>query len=112
MKNDNIENIYTGDNNKEEQELLDEQELLNLVKGYLATYVDKILEEDGASGIIASLLKEYNKDVHELREQVEELKKQIEDLKTTIQTLMSLGTDGNDYNPWRSINSAYEGVIQ
>lgn len=79
--------------NKTSQE---EELLLSQVKGYLSLYLMKILENEGASGIISSILRDNTKEVSQLRRQVEELKNEVNELKNEVNELRAY----NDLTPY------------
>ena len=79
----------------------DEQDLLQLLKGYLASYVDKLLDEsEGVEELIKIALKQRDEEITNLKKEIEELKKEIE----TIKTFPGIGTPyPNPYqNPWNT----------
>ena len=79
----------------------DEQDLLQLLKGYLASYVDKLLDEsEGVEELIKIALKQRDEEIVNLKKEIEELKKEIE----TIKTFPGIGTPyPNPYqNPWNT----------
>ena len=79
----------------------DEQDLLQLLKGYLASYVDKLLDEsEGVEELIKIALKQRDEEITNLKKEIEDLKKEIE----TIKTFPGIGTPyPNPYqNPWNT----------
>jgi peptidoglycan hydrolase CwlO-like protein len=79
----------------------DEQALLQLLKGYLASYVDKLLDEsEGVEELVKIALKQRDEEITNLKKEIEELKKEIE----TIKTFPGIGTPyPNPYqNPWNT----------
>jgi len=87
-------NAVNGDTNPED--IKDDMELLNLLKGYLVQCAEKIL--DNPEELVKEVLKARDEEIKDLKKEVENLKREIEELKRAN---LPIGTPYPS-NPWTS----------
>ena len=76
------------------EDIKDDMELLNLLKGYLVQCAEKIL--DNPEELVKEVLKARDEEIKDLKKEIENLKKEIEELKKN-----GLPLDLNPYPyPW------------
>ena len=104
MNSRNLENIwkaYLGDllnaNTVNPEDIKDDMELLNLLKGYLVQCAEKIL--DNPEELVKEVLKARDEEIKDLKKEIEDLKKEIEVLKRNIPIGMPCPLEPN---PWPS----------
>lgn len=65
--------------NTNPEDIKDDMELLNLLKGYLVQCAEKIL--DNPEELVKEVLKARDEEIKDLKKEIENLKKEIEELK-------------------------------
>lgn len=65
--------------NTNPEDIKDDMELLNLLKGYLVQCAEKVL--DNPEELVKEVLKARDEEIKDLKKEVENLKKEIEELK-------------------------------
>lgn len=81
-----------SENTTNPEDIKDDMELLNLLKGYLVQCAEKIL--DNPEELVKEVLKARDEEIKDLKKEIENLKKEIEELKRE-----NLLPDLNPY-PW------------
>jgi hypothetical protein len=82
--------------NTNPEDIKDDMELLNLLKGYLVQCAEKIL--DNPEELVKEVLKARDEEIKDLKKEIENLKKEIEELKRDS---LSIGTPYPlEPNPW------------
>lgn len=68
-----------GVNTTTPEDIKDDMELLNLLKGYLVQCAEKVL--DNPEELVKEILKARDEEIKDLKKEIENLKKEIEELK-------------------------------
>ena len=80
------------------KEIKDDQELLDLVRGYLVQCVDKILDEKPEE-FVKEILKERDEEIKRLNEEIELLKEEIRELNNRLPS-GTIGSSDIPLNPF------------
>lgn len=90
-------NVANSENTTNPEDIKDDMELLNLLKGYLVQCAEKIL--DNPEELVKEVLKARDEEIKDLKKEIESLKKEIEELK--IDRLPPVGMPYPlEPNPW------------
>lgn len=106
---ENIGKAYFGDlldadavNSDPEEDIKDDMELLNLLKGYLVQCAEKIL--DNPEELVKEVLKARDEEIKDLKKEIESLKKEIEELKRNSVPVVPYPLEPN---PWTTTTAPY-----
>lgn len=84
--------------NTNSEDIKDDMELLNLLKGYLVQCAEKIL--DNPEELVKEVLKARDEEIKDLKKEIENLKKEVEELKRdSLPIGMPYPLEPNPY-PW------------
>ena len=84
--------------NTNSEDIKDDMELLNLLKGYLVQCAEKIL--DNPEELVKEILKARDEEIKDLKKEIENLKKEVEELKRdSLPIGMPYPLEPNPY-PW------------
>lgn len=90
--------VVNSENTTNPEDIKDDMELLNLLKGYLVQCAEKIL--DNPEELVKEVLKARDEEIKDLKKEVENLKKEIEELKReSLPVGMPYPLEPNPY-PW------------
>ncbi len=86
-------NTVNSENTTTPEDIKDDMELLNLLKGYLVQCAEKIL--DNPEELVKEVLKARDEEIKDLKKEVESLREEIEELKRNSLPIYPL-----EPNPW------------
>ncbi len=89
---------YADAVNTTTEDIKDDMELLNLLKGYLVQCAEKVL--DNPEELVKEVLKARDEEIKDLKKEVENLKTEIEELKRNSLPLESNPWITTPYYPW------------
>jgi hypothetical protein len=72
-------NLNADGENTNPEDIKDDMELLNLLKGYLVQCAEKVL--DNPEELVKEVLKARDEEIKDLKKEIESLKKEVEELK-------------------------------
>ena len=84
------------------EDIKDDMELLNLLKGYLVQCAEKIL--DNPEELVKEVLKARDEEIKDLKKEIENLKKEIEELKRDSLPVVPYPLEPN---PWTTTTAPY-----
>lgn len=95
--------VVNSENNTTPEDIKDDMELLNLLKGYLVQCAEKIL--DNPEELVKEVLKARDEEIKDLKKEIENLKKEIEELKRdSLPIGMPYPLSTSPYYPWSTSN--------